>query len=115
MPRAHHGQAARVISLTNADNGRVIAAASGDTVAVGLTAVTENGVKRVFTKPVSSDPTVAVQTGGTEKPDGGATGSFELVRSGAVVVQADRRCVVTRPGAVCPQVITPWKATVNVA
>ncbi|MER5728398.1 hypothetical protein ABT084_08630 [Streptomyces sp. NPDC002138] len=107
--------AVRTMQLTNADNGRTVTGRLGDSVRVRLTPVVEDGLKWVFVKPASSDSSLAAQTGGTETPDGGASGSFDLVAAGKVVVQAGRRCVATTPGRVCPEVVLPWKVTLNVA
>ncbi|MFE2416942.1 hypothetical protein [Streptomyces hokutonensis] len=111
--RASDARLAQRVVLTNVDSGRAVAASAGDDVEVRLTGYREGGLTYTWSVPAADDSTVLRGTGGTTTPSGGASAVLHADHSGVATVSAQRRCV-PGPGRVCPQVITPWKVTVEV-
>ncbi|WP_329375097.1 MULTISPECIES: hypothetical protein [unclassified Streptomyces] len=105
-------RAAHVV-LTNADNGRTVSAHAGDEVKVDLTGYRGNGLTYSWSIPVSGDSTVLRRTGGRTTPTGSATARFHAEKDGTATLSAQRHCR-PGPGRICPLVVTPWKATVEV-
>jgi hypothetical protein len=105
-------QATRIV-LTNADNGRSVAASSGDNIEVRLTGHRDHGLTYTWSIPISSDSTVLRRTAGGTTPTGGASAVFHAERRGTATISAVRHCHPD-PGHACPLVIVPWKATVTV-
>ncbi|MFF8315378.1 hypothetical protein [Streptomyces lydicus] len=118
-PAAAHGQAsdrarpAQRIVLTNADTGRSVTARLGDDVEVRLTGYREHGLTYTWSTPASSNSTVLRRTAGGTSPSGDASAVFHAEHRGTATITAVRRCRPA-PGHLCPLVVVPWKATVEV-
>ncbi|MFF7730840.1 hypothetical protein [Streptomyces sp. NPDC008001] len=100
------------VALTNADNGRTVAAHTGDDIEVTLTGSRENGLTYSWSIPVS-DSTVLHRTAGRKSPTGGATARFRVVKDGIAAISAAKHCR-SGGGRLCPLVVTPWKVRVEV-
>ncbi|MFD0415349.1 hypothetical protein [Streptomyces sp. NPDC127108] len=99
--------------LTNADDGRTVTVATGDTVEVRLAPVREGHVRWTWSVPDSDTPDVLRKTGGSTMPDGGARANLSADGVGTATVTAGGSCVPD-PGYACPAVIRSWKVTVAV-
>ncbi|MFI6406072.1 hypothetical protein [Streptomyces sp. NPDC050548] len=104
---------AQRVVLTNVDADRTVTANAGDDIEVRLTGYRKGGLTYVWSVPAADDSPVLTSTGGTTTPSGGATAVLHADHTGVATVSAQRRCVPD-PGRACPQVVTPWKVTVEV-
>ncbi|MGX9883070.1 hypothetical protein [Streptomyces sp. NPDC002276] len=112
-PAAADVRLAQRVVLTNMDDGRAVTASAGDDIEVRLTGYREGGLTYAWSVPTAADSTVLRSTGGTTTPSGGATTVLHADRTGVAAVSAQRRCVPA-PGRACPQVVVPWRVTVEV-
>ncbi|MYU55331.1 MULTISPECIES: hypothetical protein [Streptomyces] len=112
-PHPHQIRAARSVTLTNADDGRTVTVARGDTVTVKLTGIRDQGVRWAWSEPAATAPGVLRRSRGGTSPDGGASAVFRAVGRGTSDVTAYRRCVAA-PGHVCPRIVIRWRAAVVV-
>lgn len=118
-PTTAHGQApdrapsAHRTVLTNADAGRTVTASPGDDVEVRLTAHRANGLTYTWGTPTSSDPAVLRRTSGSTTPSGAAAAVFHAEGGGTATVTAVPRCRADQD-RVCPLVVVPWKARIEV-
>ncbi|MFI0742153.1 hypothetical protein ACH4PU_29390 [Streptomyces sp. NPDC021100] len=118
-PAAAHNQTpdrarpAQRITLTNSDNGRSVTASTGDRIEVRLTGYPENKLTWTWSTPASSDSAVLRRTAGRMAPNGDASAAFHAEHPGTATITAQRSCHHDADH-VCPMVITPWKATVQV-
>ncbi|MBJ3808420.1 hypothetical protein [Streptomyces flavofungini] len=106
-------RAARKAVLTNADDGRTVTVAPGDTVEVKLTSVREGHVRWTWSVPDTDNAAVLRKTAGSPLPDGGARADLSADSVGTATVNAGASCVPD-PGYACPAVIRQWKVTVEV-
>ncbi|OXM53109.1 hypothetical protein [Amycolatopsis alba] len=104
--------AARV-TLTNADNGRAVSVRAGEEVHVRLTGTRGQGVTWTWSEPKAGSPGTLERIGGSLSPNGDATAVFRVTGPGLSDITAVRRCHPA-PGSQCPQVVQPWKVTVEV-
>jgi hypothetical protein len=105
--------AAQRVVLTNADDGRSVAATPGDAIEVRLTGSRSHGLTYVWSIPTSSNPATLRRTAGSTTPTGGASAVFHAQHSGVATIQAERKCRADA-GYACPMVVELWKATVAV-
>ncbi|MEW1643978.1 hypothetical protein [Streptomyces sp. NPDC091219] len=109
---AHALRTGRVV-LTNADNGRTVAASVGGDVEVRLTHYREHGLTYSWTALDSSDRTVLGHRSDATYPAGDSTAVYRAAAAGAATVSAQRHCVPD-PGRLCPLIVETWKATIQV-
>ncbi|MEV5281450.1 hypothetical protein [Streptomyces sp. NPDC051994] len=100
------------VTLTNADNGRIVSARTGDDIEVTLTGHREHGLNYTWSIP-ASDSTVLHRTKGGTTPRGDATARFRAEKAGSATLNAQRHCRPDR-GKLCPLVVVPWKVRVEV-
>ncbi|KAI8868306.1 hypothetical protein GQ42DRAFT_42990 [Ramicandelaber brevisporus] len=103
---------AGVITLTNADNNKVLNVKVGDNVEVRLTAYREKNVRWSYTRPVSTDTHVLVAKNHALKPNGGARGNFHAAEPGTAQIKSEESC--TSMGAPCSDINKLWKVTVKI-
>ncbi|MFJ6718727.1 hypothetical protein [Streptomyces sp. NPDC091259] len=99
--------------LTNADAGRTVTASPGADVEVRLTHHRVDGLTYSWGIPTSGDPAVLRRTSGRTTPGGDAAAVFHAEGGGVATVTVLPRCRADQ-GQVCPLVIVPWKARIEV-
>ncbi|MFE9452190.1 hypothetical protein [Streptomyces sp. NPDC006739] len=111
---APRSAAADRVVLTNADSGHSVARSVGDDTEIRLTAYRADGLTYTWSMPAAGDSRVLGRTVGGTAPTGDAYAVLHAERPGTSTVSALRRCRPD-PGRLCPMVVVPWKATIEVS
>ncbi|MCW7940669.1 hypothetical protein AAW14_01125 [Streptomyces hygroscopicus] len=112
LPDADAAALSRV-TLTNGDDGRTISVHTGDEITVRLKGIVGDGEMWRWSVPKSSAPAVLRQIAGGTSPNGDSQAVFRVSGVGTSDITAQKACQVTRPGHMCPHIVTRWKVTVG--
>lgn len=101
------------VTLTNADNGRLLTVQNDTDLRVRLTGFRSPDATWAWSLPAADNPGVADRTTALTSEDGSAMADFLIEGPGATAIKAYERCI-PQPGRVCPHLVILWKVTVRV-
>ncbi|UQI45245.1 hypothetical protein M1P56_13250 [Streptomyces sp. HU2014] len=104
---------AKRVVLTNADAGRPLKVSPGTEIEVRLARYYDKPRTYTWDVPQTSDAVVLRRAEGRTTPEGSASAVFHAKNEGVATISVTRKC---RPdsGHICPLIIVPWKAKVEV-